>query len=93
MPILNMDQSPEDAARQVAVLNRANAVFIASIISVLFCCVGGIIAAIIANQAKTEAANGDIHRAESKTTLAMVLMIISYAIGILATIGRIAQMR
>jgi|KBSSwiStaDraftv2_1062776.scaffolds.fasta_scaffold1178142_2 hypothetical protein len=93
MPILGLEQTPEDAARQAAVLKKANTIFILSLVSILFCCAGGIAASIVSNRAKNDAAIGNIASAESQINLATGLMIASFVIGGLATLGRFTQMR
>lgn len=89
MPILGLDQSPADAARQAAVHKKANTIFILSLISILFCCIGGIAASIVANRARNDAAIGNVESAESQMNTAMILMIISFVVGGLATLGRL----
>jgi flagellar basal body-associated protein FliL len=93
MSLLGIDQTPEDAARQAAAAKRSNAIFIASLISILFCCLGGIIASIIAHGARTDAEAGNIDSAERKTNIAMGLMIASFVIGVSSVLGRLSQMR
>ncbi len=65
MSMLGIDQTPEDAARQLAVARKANTIFILSLISILFCCVGGIAASIVANRARNAADVGNVSSAES----------------------------
>ena len=88
MPLLGIDQTPEEAARQAALMKKANNIFIASLFSILFCCIGGIIASIIANRAKNDAASGNLESAESQINTAMIFMIISFAVGVMSTIGQ-----
>ena len=89
MALLGIDQSPEDAARQAAVYSKANTIFILSLVSILFCCVGGIAASIVANRAKNDAAAGNIASAEGQINTAMIFMILSFVIGIGGTIARL----
>ena len=93
MPILGIDNTPEDQARQDAVLKRANGIFIASLISILFCCVGGIAASIVANRAKNDAAAGDVDAAERQINIATGLMIASFVLGAMSIIGRLTTVR
>jgi hypothetical protein len=89
MSLLGIDQTPEDMARQSAVISMANGIFIASLFSILFCCIGGIIASIVANRARNDAAAGNLHSAESQINTAMNFMVLSFVIGGLAALGRI----
>ncbi len=81
MSLLGIEQTPEDAARQMAVQNKANTIFILSLVSILFCCIGGIAASIVASRAKNDAAAGNLDSAESQINTAMILMILSYVLG------------
>ncbi|HTH51158.1 MAG TPA: CD225/dispanin family protein [Pyrinomonadaceae bacterium] len=90
MPLLGIDQTPQDAARAAAVAKKANLIFILSLVSILFCCIGGIAASIVANRARNDAAVGNIESAESQINTAMILMIISFVVGIGGTLTRIA---
>lgn len=81
MSLLGIDQTPEDAARQAAIASKANTIFILSLISILFCCIGGIAASIVASRAKNDAAIGNLDSAESQINIAMILMILSFVIG------------
>lgn len=93
MPLLGIDQTPEDAARQAAISSKANTIFILSLISILFCCAGGIAASIVANRAKNDAAAGNLESAESQINTAMIIMIISFVLGGAGIIGRIGTLR
>lgn len=93
MPLLGLEQTPEDAARQAAAAKRANAIFIASLISILFCCLGGLIASMVAYRAKNDAEAGNIESAERQINVAIGFMIASFVIGGLGTLGKLAQMR
>ena len=93
MSLLGIDQTPEDAARQAAVAKRANAIFIASLISILFCCLGGIIASIIAHRSKNDAEVGNVDSAERQTNIALGFMIASFVIGGLGALGRLGNLR
>lgn len=89
MPLLGLDQTPAEAARQDAVSKRANTIFIASLVSILFCCVGGIAASIVANRARNDVAAGDTDAAERQLNIATGLMIASFVLGVLSIIGRL----
>jgi hypothetical protein len=89
MSLLGIDQTPEEAARQAAIQSKANTIFILSLISILFCCIGGIAASIVANRAKNDAAVGNLSSAESQINTAMILMILSFVIGGASTLGRL----
>ena len=93
MSLLGIDQTPADAERQAAVLKKANTIFILSLISILFCCVGGIAASIVAHRAKGDADAGNIDSAESQTNLAMGLMIASFVLGALSIVGQLSKIR
>lgn len=92
MSLLGLEQTPEEAARQAAAAKLANTVFIASLVSILFCCLGGIIASMIAHQAKQEAEMGNVDSARRKTNVAIGFMIASFLIGGSATLGRLTHM-
>ena len=89
MSLLGIDQTPEEAARQAAIQSKANTIFILSVISILFCCIGGFAASIVANRAKNDAAVGNLSSAESQINTAMILMILSFVIGGASTLGRL----
>ena len=93
MSQLGLDQSPEESAKQAAIAKRANIVMIVSAISILFCCVGGIVATYLAGKAKQDADVGELQAAETKTTIAIVLMAISYFVGFSAIVGQLKQLR
>lgn len=86
MSLLGIDQTPEDVAKQAATQSKANTIFILSLVSIFFCCVGGIAASIVANRAKNDAAAGNLDSAESQINTAMILMILSFVIGVGSTI-------
>ena len=90
MSLLGIDHTPQDAERQAALARRANTIFILSLVSVLFCCIGGIIASIIAHRAKNDIDAGNLDGGEGGINRAMVIMIISFVIGVLSILGRIA---
>jgi len=91
--MLGIDQTPEDAARQLAVAKKANTIFILSLISILFCCVGGIAASIVANRARNDADAGNVSSAESQLNIAMGLMIASFVLGAMGILGQLGQLR
>jgi hypothetical protein len=65
MSLLGLDQTPEEIEKSAAIAKQANVVFILSLISILFCCLGGLIATVMANRAKDEAAAGNLSAAQS----------------------------
>ncbi len=89
MSLLGIDQTPADAEHQAAVIKKANTIFILSLISILFCCVGGIAASIVANRAKNDAIAGNLVSAESQINTAMILMILSFILGAGSVFGRL----
>mgnify|MGYP001445108594 FL=1 len=93
MPFLGLEQTPEENARQAAVAKRANTIFIASLISILFCCVGGIAASIVASRARNDAAAGDVDAAERQLNIATGLMIASFVLGAMSFVGQLTRMR
>ena len=82
MSLLGLDQTPEETEKTAAILKQANIVFILSLISILFCCLGGIIASIMANRAKDDAAAGNLASAQRNLNIAMIWMVLTYVIGI-----------
>lgn len=93
MAVLGINNTPEDHARQTAIERKANGIFIASLISILLCCIGGIIASILANRARNDAASGNLDSAESSINTAMIFMIISYVVGAMSILGGLVQPR
>ena len=92
MPYLGIDSTPEDLARQEAIAKRANTIFILSLISILFCCVGGIAASILAGRAKNDAAAGQVDSAESQLNIATILMIVSFVVGVGSLTSQLASL-
>ena len=92
MAILGIENTPEELARQVAIEKKANGIFIASLISILFCCLGGIIASVLANRARNDAAAGNLDSAESSINMALIFMIISYVVGGLSLLGQLTRL-
>jgi hypothetical protein len=90
MPLLDIEQSPETLAAREAAAKRANVIFWLSCVSVLFCCIGGIIAAFVANRAQKDVDTGDLDSARKKTNIAMILMILSFVGGLIALVARVA---
>ena len=84
-------ENAAQAARQVALENKANGIFIASLVSILFCCLGGLIASYVAYGAKNDAAAGDLDVAERRINIATGLMIATYILGALAFLGRLME--
>jgi Na+-driven multidrug efflux pump len=93
MAILGIDSTPEDQARRAAIESKANGIFIASLISILFCCLGGIIASILAHRAKYDAAIGNLDSAERRINMALIFMILSYIVGCGSIVRQLTQMR
>ncbi|MBX3293146.1 MAG: CD225/dispanin family protein [Acidobacteria bacterium] len=91
MSILGIDQTPADIERQAAITKKANTIFILSLFSIIFCCAGGIAASIVANRARNDAAIGNVDSAESQINTALVLMLISYALGVFSILSRVAE--
>ena len=91
MPLLDVEGNPEELGRRAAMAKRANNIFIASLVSILFCCIGGIVASILANRAQKDVDAGNLDSAQTKITIAMVLMIISFVTGVLGIIARLAS--
>lgn len=90
---LGLDQLPEDAAKQAQALKTANVIMIISAVSILFCCVGGILATWFASQAKQDADAGDLKAASTKTIIAAVLMGLSFLSGLGALTSQLSQIR
>lgn len=65
MSLLGFEPTPEDAVRQMAVQSKANTIFIFSLVSILFCCIGGIAASIVASRANDAAAGKSRQRRKS----------------------------
>lgn len=85
--------SPERAAEIAVIGKRADNIFIASIVSVLFCCLGGLVATFFAHRAKQDVAAGNVEGAKSNINFATGFMIASFVIGVLGVIGRLAGTR
>jgi hypothetical protein len=87
-------QAPEvQTAEEKAVIQQADNIFIFSLISVLFCCLGGLIASYFAYQGKQDAKAGNVLGAEHNIRLAKGWMILTYIIGILGIIGKLSERR
>lgn len=93
MAILGIDNTPEDEVRKAAIEKKAMGIFIASLISILFCCLGGVIASILANRARNDAAIGNLDGAESNISLALIFMILSYVLGGGSVLSQLTQLR
>jgi hypothetical protein len=91
MSLLGIDKTPEEQAEIARVEKLANSIFIASIISILFCCLGGAVATYFAHQAKQDAASGEVDLAKRNINIAIGLMIASFVIGTLSILGRIVS--
>ncbi len=95
MPILDLDdklpeQAASEAAELAAVSKQANTILVISVISILFCCLGGAVATYMANRAKQEADAGNLAAAQRGVKRATGWMIATYIIGILGIIGRLS---
>lgn len=87
-------QTPEmQSAEERAVLQQAENIFVLSVISVFFCCIGGIIASYYAYQGKQDAKAGDITGAQNNIKMAKGWMIATFIIGILGIIGKLSERR
>ncbi|MBX3291368.1 MAG: CD225/dispanin family protein [Acidobacteria bacterium] len=87
-------QTPEvQAAEEKAVIQQADSIFIFSVISVLFCCIGGLIASYFAYQGKQDANVGNVLGAEHNIRLAKGWMIAAFIIGTLGIIGKLSERR
>lgn len=93
MSILDLDKTPEEFAEQKAIRNQADTILSASAISILFCCLGGIVATYFAYQGKQEANAGNIESAKHNIKIAKWCMIGAFIIGVLAILGKIADRR
>lgn len=93
MSFFDLDAPPEQAAineaKRVSLEKRANGIFIASLLSILFCCLGGGIAAFLAHSAKSDVLTGDFDSAERRLNIALILMILSFVIGGSAFFGQL----
>ena len=73
--------------------SQINTWFILSIVSIFCCLLGGIFATVYASQAKTAMSAGNYMDAQSKIGSAKTIALISFAIGLVGIIGRIAVLR
>lgn len=76
-----------------AVIQQADNIFVLSVISVLFCCIGGLIASFFAYQGKQDANAGNVLGAQHNIRLAKGWMIATFIIGILVIIGKLSERR
>lgn len=84
--------APEEIrAEQFAVSKQADAILALSVISMLFCCIGGIISTYFAYQGKQDAKAGNILGAEHSLKIAKGWMIATFIIGILGIIGKLSE--
>jgi hypothetical protein len=88
---LSEEEAARQAARRTSIENKAKGIFIASLFSILFCCLGGIIASYLAHGAKQDAYLGDLDAAERRLNIALVLMILSYVIGAASFLGQLTN--
>ena len=87
-------QTPEvQTAEEKAVIQQADNMFIFSVISVLFCCIGGLIASYFAYHGKQDAKAGNVLGARHNIRLAKGWMILTYIIGVLGIIGKLSERR
>lgn len=98
MSFLNLEDKPPeqvttDAAELAAVTKQANVILAFSAISILFCCLGGIISTYFAYQGSQDANAGNILGAQHSLKIAKGWMIATYIIGILGIIGTLSEGR
>jgi hypothetical protein len=92
MPILDYQEpTPEKITTDQKLAKSANTVFLLSLISILFCCIGGIISSIFAYQATKAIEVGDTAEGASKMQTAKTIMILSYIVGFLSFMGKLAD--
>ena len=73
-----------------AIRKKADTTLLLCAISLLFCCIGGLLGTYVAYRAKQDANAGNLAAAERGIKRATVYMVISYVLGGLAMFGRIA---
>ena len=88
---LSDEDAAHQAARRLSIEKKAQGIFIASLFSILFCCLGGIVASYLAHGAKQDAYLGDLDAAERRLNIALVLMILSYVIGAGSFLGQLTN--
>lgn len=97
MSLFELESTPEEiaakAARQTAVTKKTDLVIALSAVSILFCCLGGIVATYIAYNAKQDALAGDLDAAERRVSIATGLMIAAYVVGVMAFLGNLTNPR
>ncbi len=91
--LLGLDSTPEEAAKAASIAKQANVVFILSLISILFCCLGGIIASVMANRAKDDAAAGNVESAQRNMNFAIGWMVVTYIVGLGGIMGQLSGVR
>jgi len=87
------EQATTDATELAAVSKQANIILALSAVSILFCCLGGIISTYFAYQGSQDASAGNILGAEHNLKIAKGWMIATYIIGILGIIGKLSEGR
>lgn len=80
-------------AEEKALASQISTLFIFSLISLLFCCIGGIIATYYANHAKQDMDIGNIEGARHNFNVALGWTIATYVLGGLSIVGKLSQMR
>ena len=93
MPMFDLERDDEHLAQHAALAKRANTIFIASLISILFCCIGGILGAVVTKSAQKDMDAGNLAGAQSKLTFATIIMVLSYVLGIVALFIRLGMRR
>ncbi len=93
MSALNLDKERPSSDEERSVRKSADTIFILSLVSLLFCCWGGIVASIYGYRAKQSADVGDLDEARRNMGIAKGWMIASFIIGILLFLGRLVTRR
>ena len=78
-PGSGISQIPEvQTAEERTVIQQADNIFALSVISVFFCCIGGLIASYYAYQGKQDAKAGDLSAAQNNIKMAKGWMILTF---------------
>ncbi|MFN0280167.1 MAG: CD225/dispanin family protein [Pyrinomonadaceae bacterium] len=85
--------NPQSIADIRALAKSANLILIFSAISILFCCLGGILATYFAYQAQQDVNAGNDMAAKHNLKIATGWMIATYILGILGIIGKLSSDR
>lgn len=89
--MLRLDKTPLELAEIARIEKRANSVYVASIISIFFCCLGGGIATYFAYQAKQDISVDNLDQAKRNVNIAMVIMVIIYAVSLSGIVAEIVN--